>query len=197
MNILMAKDEKYVTTKVKWIDIFLCAVAFLMARIGIGDTFYTVGVAYVGVLFMSKSLRLWSWLFATCGILSLTQFSVSTLKYIFMLALVVAMREYMLRTGSRMGIKNQSLVVGVAIIVVNMIAGMVEGIDTYTVIIGILEGAVGGAICYLLSEGVNVLRQHRKTPLITKETVSMIFIFSCLLGGFLDFYLKEIGRSHV
>lgn len=185
MKQIMTKDEK-----VRAIDICLCVIAFLMARIGVGEAYYTVGVAYVGVLFSNKMLRKWSWLFATCGIISLTSFDVDVIKYLFMFMLIGVIREYMVRQGITLNRRNQGISVALSIGLVNLIATFIVEVSMYRLAISTFEAVVGAGICYILGDGISVLRKNRQTPLTTKEAVSMIFIFSCLLGGFLDVYFR-------
>ncbi|MGL4800145.1 MAG: stage II sporulation protein E [Cellulosilyticaceae bacterium] len=186
----MTNDEKPSKVGMKRVEIILCLLAFLMARIGVGEIYYTVGVAYVGTLFFNKAIRKWSWLFATCGIISLTSFRVETIKYIFMFMLVAVIREYMVSVGNKLTIKNQMAVVSISILVVDVIASLIQGFSWYSLAMTSFEAVVGAGCCLILFYGVEVLKEERTTPLTTREATSMIFIFACILGGFVDFFIK-------
>ncbi|MGL4362865.1 MAG: stage II sporulation protein E [Cellulosilyticaceae bacterium] len=190
MNAIMMKNERKVKLQGQWINIKLCLLAFLMARIGVGEQFYTIGVAYLGTLYFSKTLRKWSWLFATCGIVSLTEFNIQTMKYILIFIVLGVIREYLNYNNIKLTLKNQLSGVGFSILIVNILGTFVEGYSLYGIATSILEALAGVGLCFIFHYGINVLKEQRRTPLTTKETISMILIFACVLGGFLDFYIS-------
>lgn len=190
MNSRQTKDKGFKLQGIKWIEIFLCLLAFMFARIGIENYFYTAGVAYVGSLFFSKSIRRWSWLFATLGIISLVSFQIETVKYIFMFAFIQLLREMMVRMNKDLNNRNQMVIVGGVVLIVDGIAGAIHGINIYTVGASLFEAMVAMGLVYVFSYGVKVIRMQRRTPLTRKEAVSMILMFACVLGGLVDFYIK-------
>ena len=53
---------------INWRGILLCLMSFFVGRVCIFDTFYTLGVAYVGAMFFDRSTRRWSAILMLLGI---------------------------------------------------------------------------------------------------------------------------------
>ncbi len=182
------KQDKQIGT---WVmDIILCSVAFGMARIGVEQTYYTIGIAYIATLYETSFLRKWSWLFGACGVLSLAHFDVGHIKYIFMMLLVVVLRELFKKIELAITLRNQCMLTAFSVIVINSISTCITGVNTYQVVAGVFEGVVGGALVYILASGVGVIRKRNQAPLTKKEAVGIIFIMGALLAGLLDIYLQ-------
>ena len=70
---------------INWKGIILCMMSFVMGRVCLFDTFYTIGIAYVGAMFFNKSVRRWTAVFGILGMLSAGIINVEIMKYILMI----------------------------------------------------------------------------------------------------------------
>ena len=57
MNRVDTKDKKQVALGVNWHEICLILISFMFARVGFEGSFYTAGIAYIGSLYVTKSMR--------------------------------------------------------------------------------------------------------------------------------------------
>lgn len=192
MNNVITKEKtiKEVFKAIKWGDIWLCIFAFMFGRIGVAGGFYTLGIAYLGSLYSGKELRKWSSVFTVLGLLSLTIFNTTIIKYVCMVAVIMVVRMYLRCMKVDFNEKNQAVIVGVSIAVINIAAVCVTGVNLLDILIGLLEAMVGAGLVVVLRYAVKVIRANRKTCLTTKETISMTLIFASILAGMVDIYIE-------
>lgn len=186
-------NDKSISTvwkEVRWSDVGLCLFAIAFARVGVGGVFFTLGVAYLATLFMSKELRIWGTIFTILGYLSMQKFNVNMLKYILVALLLFAIRWCMEIMKKEFNVKNQAGILVISLWIMGIIALGITGFNWLGLLNCLFEGIIGGACVILIHYSVGVVREGRKTPLTTKEAVSMIFIFACILGGMVDLYIK-------
>lgn len=175
---------------IDWTQVVLCVIGFLVSRIGIFDGFYTVGVCYMAAVFHSREIRKWGAVMAALGLISVDLFSGSTVKYLFVILLVVLIRGYIKVTGGKYNIKNQTAAAGCALFSINLIWAAINHFQLFEVFAGMLEVAAGVSLVIIFSFGLEVIMKNRKTPLTQKETISMGFLSACILGGLIDFYIQ-------
>lgn len=190
MNYTGTKDKAQIRRKIKWPEIILSLIGFAFARVGFYEYFYTVGIAYIGSLYSSKEIRKWSLGFGILGILSLMEFNVGTLKYIFMLVLMGFIRKVLELYGKELTLKNQLLSVGGIILSVNMITTLIQGLNIYTMAICIVEAMIGIALTYIFAGGNQIILERRQTPLTSRESISIILMFAIGVAGVVDFYIR-------
>ena len=192
MNNVNTKEKtvKEVFKAIRCSDVWLCVFAFIFARVGIVGEFYTLGVAYLGSLYFTKELQRWSSLFTLLGLISLAIFDINILKYICITAFIIGVRMYMHLMNKELNERNQSVIVGFGIAITSLVVVYIKGINSFDILISLLEGAVGAGLVLVLSYGVKVLSENRKTCLTTKETISMTLIFACILAGMIDVYVQ-------
>lgn len=192
MNNVMTKEKsvKEVFKAIRWSEVWLCIFAFMLGRVGIAGGFYTLGIAYLGSLYLDKELRKWSSLFTMLGLLSLTIFDITVLKYVCMVAFVVVARMYLSFANKQFNERNQAVIVASGISAFNIIAVGITGINTLDILVGLLEGMVGAGLVLILSYGIKVIAENRKTCLTTRETISMTLIFASVLAGMVDLYIE-------
>ena len=176
--------------EVRWTDVGLCLFAIAFARVGVGGVFFTLGIAYLATLFMSKEIRIWGTIFTILGYLSMQNLSINMLKYIFIAVLLFAIRWCMTLFKKECTVKNQAVILAISIWVIGTLALGVKGFNWLEFLNGFFEGIIGAACVLIIHYGVGVLREGRRTPLTTKEAISMVFIFACILGGMVDLYIK-------
>lgn len=190
MNIINTKDKKQSLARIKWHEICLILIALMFARVGFNGSFYTMGIAYVGSLYRSKETRRWGPFFAILGILSLASFNINVLKYIFMIAIIVFIRKMMEENQKTFNLRNQMVSVFISILLVNLLCTIIQGSTLYALIINVVEAVVGVALSYIFSCGIEVLHEERKTPLTSKESISVILMFAVVVAGLVDFYIR-------
>lgn len=193
--LINTKEKNKVTVlegikQIKWIGIILCMIGFLMSRMLVFDTFYTLGICYIGALFYDKELRKWGALIGILGLVSVGLFSGITLKYICMILLLIGLRSYMNLTRTEFNIKNQAVLTSFSIISINIIEALVSGGTLLKIMVSLLEGAIGAGLVVIIAYSLEVIYKKRKTPLTEKEMISMAVFVACFLGGMVDFYIK-------
>ncbi|MGL6173475.1 MAG: stage II sporulation protein E [Cellulosilyticaceae bacterium] len=192
MNNAITKEKsvRELFKAIRWSDVWLCIFAFIFGRIGVAGEYYTLVIAYVGSLYLGKELGKWSSLFAILGLVSLTIFDTTTVKYICMIMFVVLGRKGLQYSKKKLNERNQAFIVGISIIIANLLELIIIGFNLFAFLIGILEGMVGAGLVIVLNYGVKVIRENRKTCLTTKETISMTLIFAGILAGMVDIYVE-------
>lgn len=190
------KEEKEKVTllevlrQIKWTSIILCIGVFLMSRVAVFDNFYTLGICYIGALFFDKDIRRWGALIGILGLISMGLGQSVTVKYILMILLLWSIRGYMGLCKMEFNTQNQSIITGLCIFAINLIAVIIAEPTIYKVLIVALEGAVGVGLVIIFSYSTEIIYTKKCTHLTDKESISMIFLIACMLGGTLDFYVQ-------
>lgn len=174
---------------IRWSDVILCLLAFMASRIGIGN-FYTVGIGFLGCLYVTKELRFWGALFSLLGILSLMDMNLNRVKYIFIIIVIVLVRKYWEEAKRNFNEKNQTIIISLSLFVGGLAYILVQGITLLGILSTLVETMVAGSITIILVNSVKVLRENRRTPLTTKEAMSMILCSTLILAGMVDFYIQ-------
>ena len=193
MNTGKTKEKKLRRTNnraIQGVDLLFCVLAFTFARIGLVHQFYTVGVAYVGSLCLKKSLGRGMSFFSILGLVSLGEFNLAIVKYIFIYVFIQMVREYFYLIKYKLTMYQQLFVTGGVVSIVGGIASTIQGLNVYGIGISVFEGIISMLLAYILSFGIEVLREQRKTPLTTKESMSMVLVFACVLTGCVDLYVS-------
>lgn len=179
-----------VLRQIKWTSIFLCMGVFLMSRVAVFDNFYTLVICYIGALFFNKDIRRWSMFIGLLGLISIGLNQTVTVKYILMIVLLGSIRGCMGFGKVEFNRQNQSIITGFCIVAINLIAVIIAEPTIYKVLIATLEGAVGIGLVIIFSYSTEIIYTKKCTHLTDKESISMIFLVACLLGGTLDFYVQ-------
>ncbi len=174
---------------ISWITIFLCLLGFFMGRVIFFDTFYTLGVAYVGAMYYNKQTQRWTSILTLLGILSSSSLNENMIKYMLMLLLLMGFRICMGMIKSQCNIKNQGFITGLSILCISMMSLVLGTPTVYKLIVCILETLIGVGLVGILSYSLNVIYKQRVTPLNEQEMASMAFLMACILGGMIDFYI--------
>ncbi len=188
------KEEKItlleILRQIKWTSIILCIGVFLMSHVAVFDSFYTLGICYIGALSFDKDIRRWGVVIGILGLVSMGLGQTVTVKYILMLLLLWSIRGYMSFCKMEFNIQNQSSITGLCIFTINLIAVIIVGPTIYKVLIAALEGAVGVGLVIIFGYSTEIIYTKKDTHLSDKESISMIFLIACMLGGTLDFYVQ-------
>lgn len=193
--VIDTKEEKEGTLleslkTISWTQVVLCIMAFLMNRIGLFDGFYTLGISYMGAIFFNRGLRKWGTIMSMAGLILVGLFDNAALKYLFIMALIILFRGYMSFTNTTFNIKNQAMITGYSILLINIILMVTNHFKLFNILTGLLEAAVGIGLVVTLSYSTEVIAKNRKTPLTQIESISMAFLAACILGTLIDFYVQ-------
>lgn len=197
---ISTKEEKVslleVLKQIKWTSIILCIGVFLISHVVVFNEFYTLVICYIGALFFDKNLRRWGVAIGLLGLILLGLDQTVTVKYILMIILLGSIRGCMGIGKAEFNRQNQSIITGFCIFIINLIAVIIVGPTVYNVLLAAIEGAAGIGIVVILSYSTEIIYTGRCSKLTDKESISMIFLIACLLGGTVDFYVQApmIGR---
>ncbi|OON97545.1 MAG: hypothetical protein ATN36_03045 [Epulopiscium sp. Nele67-Bin005] len=190
-NILMRKTKlTNVIKNVKWHEIILCVLAFTFARVSINEQYYTIGIAYLGTLYLGKELRRWGGVFTLLGFVSIGIFKNQVIPYILITILILVIRGVMEFGMYKMDLRNQCIIVVGATGVVSLIELGISGLNMYAISLVLIEMMVTGALMIILKHGVIVIYEQRKNFLTQKEAISLILIFTAIVAGMVDFYFE-------
>lgn len=174
---------------ISFMAVLLCTVSFFMGRICLFDTFYCVGIAYVGTIFYSKEARRWSTLLALLGLLSTGGFNANMVKYLLVLLLIAGLRYGMNLLGYAYNLKNQMVIVGVSLLLIGCLSSLFEGMTIYKGIVCSLEVVSTLGVMSVFYIAVRVLKGKKATLLNEYEGASIAFLIACIICGIIDFYV--------
>lgn len=193
---------------INWQAILLCIMGFFIGRVCLYNTFYTLAITYVGAMYFDKQTRRWSTLLTGLGMLSIglantsILFNSSLIKYVLMLLLLGIMREVMTAFKIEFNLRNQLVVTGLSMLLINGMNLIMAGFTTYKFVVSILEIAVGLGLVRILTISLTYIYESRSSILTNYELAAMAFYLACLLFGLVDVnmalpivskvYLKDI-----
>ena len=142
---------------IHWQGILLCLMSFVIGRVCIFDTFYTLGIAYVAAMFFNKSTRRWSMVLCLLGILSVGMIDFEVVKYMLMLVIIAVLREAMIFFKYEINLRNQLLVLGISILSINCMSLALQDFTIYRAITSLLETAVALGLMSILNLALTIL----------------------------------------
>lgn len=174
---------------INWKGIILCLMSFVIGRVCLFDTFYTLGIAYVGAMFFSKATRRWSALFGILGILSTAIVSVEVVKYILMLLVLTVLREIMGVFKIKSNLRNQMVILAISVLGINMLNMLLQDFTMYKVMVGLLEMTVAIGLMGIFHLALEVIYENKKAILSEYELASVAFLIALFLCGTVDYYV--------
>ena len=178
-----------IVKSINWRAVLLCCMSFFVGKICLFDTFYTLGVAYVGAMFFDKQTRRWSALLTVLGILCMGILDTNIVKYILIIVLLSAFRGVMSIFKCEFNLRNQLLITAISVFVINLMYLFMANFTLYKLIVCLLEIAVCMGLINVLSVSLKIIYENKNVILTEYELVSMAFYMACLLCGFIDFYM--------
>lgn len=188
-----------VMKSIHFATIILSLFSLLMARICLFNTFYCVGIAYIGSMFFSKETRRWSAVLGIVGLLTLTTFDFSKVKYILIIILLIVLRELMGLFKYPYNLKNQLLITAISLLTIEGMSSIVEGITLYKIMVAVLEVMSTLAMMSAFHVATDIIYKRKDTVLVEYEAISIAFLIACLLCGMIDCYiaLPSIGKIYL
>ncbi len=174
---------------INWITVMLCCMAFFMGRIQLFGSFYTLGIAYVGAMYLNRQTRRWAAILGVLGLLSVGRLDTTLVKYILILLLLMGFRLGMQFFGSQCNAKNQAVLTGLSTLIISLMSLLLGQTTIFSMAVCLLETAVAMGLVMILAYSIEVLDKKRTTPLTQNEMASMSFLIAGLLGGMMDFYM--------
>lgn len=174
---------------INWMTVMLCCMAFFMGRIQLFGGFYTLGIAYVGAMYLNKQTRRWGAVLGILGLLSVGKLDTILVRYILILLLLMGFRMGMQFFGSECNTKNQTVLAGLSTFIISLMSLLIGQATIYSMAVCLLETAVAMGLVTILAYSIQVLDKKRTTPLTQNEMASMSFLIAGLLGGMMDFYM--------
>ncbi|MEE1072191.1 MAG: SpoIIE family protein phosphatase [Cellulosilyticum sp.] len=174
---------------IHWQGILLCLMSFVIGRVCIFDTFYTLGIAYVAAMFFNKSTRRWSMVLCLLGILSVGMIDFEVVKYMLMLVIIAVLREAMIFFKYEINLRNQLLVLGISILSINCMSLALQDFTIYRAITSLLETAVALGLMSILNLALTILYEGKRGILTEYEVVSIAFLMALFVCGVIDFYV--------
>lgn len=174
---------------INWRGIFVCLMSFFVGRVCLFDSFYTLGIAYVGAIYFNQSTRRWSAIFSILGILSMGVMNVEVMKYILMLVVITILREIMVLFKYQCNLKNQLIILGISIASINGLSLLLQEFTIYKLLVCTLETVVGIGLMAIFNMALSVIYENKKAILSEYELASVIFLIALFLCGVIDFYV--------
>lgn len=174
---------------INWKSIVLCLLCFFMGRVCLFESFYTLAVAYLAVMFHEKMVRRWCSLLCALGILSVGVMNVSVIKYLGVILLITSLREVMQLIKSEFNLRNQMIIVSISMGLIDIMNFFFLEISIYKIIVFVLEIAITLGLMNVLDIAIEVMRENKKVVLNDFQFVSIVFLLSICLCGMIDFYI--------
>ncbi|MBP3887529.1 MAG: SpoIIE family protein phosphatase [Cellulosilyticum sp.] len=174
---------------INWKGIILCMMSFVMGRVCLFDTFYTIGIAYVGAMFFSKSVRRWTAIFGILGMLSAGIINVEIMKYILMIIVLTVLRELVDIFKIRCNMRNQMISLAISVFGINILNMLLQDFTIYKLIVGLLEMTVAVGLMGILRLALEIIYENKKIILSEYELASISFLIALFLCGTVDFYV--------
>ena len=182
---------------INWRGILLCLMSFFIGRVCIFDTFYTLGVAYVGAMFFDRSTRRWSAVLTLLGILSLGIINVEVVKYLLIIVLLTVFREVMGLFKYQFNIRNQLVIFTISTIAINGMSLFFQDFTLYKLIVGMLEITIGLGLVAIFNLALTIIYENKKGILSEHELASVAFLMALYLCGMIDFYVVIPLVEHI
>lgn len=178
-----------VIRSINWRAVLLCCMSFFIGRVCLLNTFYTLGIAYVGAMFFDKQTRRWGALLGVLGILSVGIFDTNTIKYILMIIVLSAFRGIMAIFRYEFNLRNQLVLTGISVFIIHVMSFFMTDFTLYKLIVGMLETVVCIGLISVLTLPSKIIYENKNTTLTEYELASIAFYIACLLCGFIDLYM--------
>ena len=167
--------------------IMLVLISFCMGRVCLFNTFFFVGVAYVGAMFFDKQTVRWGALVTVLGLITKDILSVNVAKYILMISLITVLRGVMEFTRTKYNLKNQLVVTGISMAIIEIMSLMIQEFTLYKLLVIGLEIVMTLCMTTVLHSATQIIYEKKKNVLTETELAGLAFLVSSILCGMGDF----------
>ncbi len=180
---------------IRWGEITICLIGFMIGRINILSGWNPLSIAYVGAAYQTKSLQRWNGIFTILGILSVTQSLSQTIKYIASILLILLVRWYMEGMNYKSGMGGQVIIATTSAFAINIIITASKGFTFYDFAQGVLEIVFIFAFMFIYQKGIELILENKKTRLTSQQTIGATILLVSLIGGMVELYI-EFSRGN-
>ena len=195
VEIYEAKNKinlKDILFNISFKDLLINIIAFMVSRVVLFTNLLPLSIAYYASGLHSKANRIWLLLFSCAGIVSVKE-NVATLKYIFILVLIMISVNYFEGKRYKQTKIGQAIIAMIFTFLVGMLFAIVEGFAGYYLVVAILESIIVFTITYIYSIGISSFTGYlKRTILSTEEIISLILLFGTSIAGLIDFSIAGI-----
>ncbi len=191
--------KKDIFSSIRWGEIIICLIGFMIGRVNILSGWNPLSVAYVGATYQTKNLQKWNGIFTILGILSVTQSLSLTIKYIASILLILLVRWYMEAMSYKVGIVGQVAITTGAIFVISLIIIAANGFTFYDFAQTMLETTFTFAFFFIYQNGVDLILKNKKNPLTNQQTIGATILLVSMIGGMVELYIEfsKGGRIYI
>lgn len=182
--------KKDVFSSIRWSEIIICLIGFMIGRINILSGWNPLSVAYVGATYQTKNLQKWNGIFTILGILSVTQSLALTIKYIAIIFLILLVRWYMEAMNYRIGMGGQVAIATGSAFVVSVMIIASQGFTLYHFGQTILEIVFIFAFFFIYQKGIDLVLKNKKNPLTSQQAIGATILLVSMIGGMIELYIE-------
>jgi len=189
-------DKKFFNA-IRWKELGVCLIGFMIGRIHILGLWNPLCVAYVGATYQTKSLQRWNGVFTILGILSVTQSLSLSIKSIATILLILFIRWYMGNMNFKVKLIGQAVLTVIAAFAINILIMATKGFTPYDFIRVLLEIIFIFAFVYMYQKGIEIILQNKKTPLTNQQVIGGTILLASMIAGMVELYIEFSGGSRI
>ena len=188
---------KEMFTDVSYKELLIDIIGFMICRVVLFTNLLPLGTAYFAAGLSTKANRIWMFLFAIAGVISVRP-QVSSLKYIGIFGLILAILNLAESKGYKQSKIGQAVIAMGSSFLVGILVTILNGFTGYHLIVALLESIFGITTTYIYSSGISSFKNNlRRTILSPEEVISIILLFGTAIAGVIDFsiygiYFREV-----
>ena len=182
--------DKRFFNSIRWSELGICLIGFLIGRIHINGMWNPLCVAYVGATYQTKNLQRWNGIFTILGILSVTQSLSLSIQSVATLLLILLIRWYMETMNLKVELVGQSVIATLSKFTINIIVMAVKGFTLYDFTYILLELAFIFAFVFIYQKGIEIMLERNKAPLTNQQVIGGTVLLASIIGGMVEVYVE-------
>lgn len=182
--------SKKVFSAIRWSEIVICLIGFMIGRVNILSGWNPLSIAYVGATYQTKNLQRWNGIFTVLGILSVTQSLSQTIKYIATILLILLVRWYLDGMNYKVGIWGQVAIAAASTFAISIIIIASQGFTLYDFAQVMLEIVFVFAFVFIYEKGIEVILKNKKNRLTSQQTIGITILLVSAIGGMVELYIE-------
>ncbi len=190
-------QNKRIISGIRWNELIICIVGFMIGRINILNGWNPLGIAYVAATYQGKWLKKWNAIFTIMGILSVTQSLSLTIKYITTIMLIMLIRWYMDTMHYKAGLIGQVAIALGSTFTISIVIIASRGFTLYDFSQSLLELIFVFSFIFIYRKGVELILENKRTPLTSQQTIGATILLVSAIGGMIELYIEFSKGSRV
>lgn len=180
---------------IRWSELFICIVGFMIGRINILDGINPLCIAYIGATYQTANLKRWNVIFTLLGVLSISKSLRFSIKYIAIILLISLVRWYISVMRHNFNLLAEALLASISTFAIGIVIIAVRGFTIYDFMHMFLETVFIFALVFIYQKGIEVMIESRKTPLTNQQVIGVTVLLVSILGGMIELYI-EFSRGN-